>query len=96
MRSSNEQSLGDVIKQLLETYNLKSGLNEHNLIAAWDKVMGKTISSRTDQIFIKDSKLYVRFNSAVLKNEISYNREKVIDLLNKEVGDTVITELVLL
>ena len=96
MRSSNEQSLGDVIKQLLETYNLKSGLNEHKLLSAWDKVMGKTISSRTDQIFIKDSKLYVRFSSAVLKNEISYNREKVIDLLNKEVGDTVISELVLL
>ncbi len=96
MRHSNEQSLKDVIQDLLNAYRLRGKLKEVKLIKSWEKVMGKTISNRTSEVFIKDRILYVRILSAPLKQELHYNRTKVITMLNNEAGEEVITDLVIL
>ncbi len=96
MRKSNEQPLKEVINKLLEVYKLKSKLNEVRLVASWEKVMGKMISVRTKDIYIRDRKLIVVLNSPALREELSYARAKIMDMLNKEAGEKVIDEVVLL
>ena len=86
----------EVIQDLLNAYRLRGKLKEVKLVNSWEKVMGKTISNRTKEVFIKDRILYIRLLSSSLKQEIHYNRTKVIKMLNDEAGEEVITELVLL
>jgi hypothetical protein len=96
MRHSNEQSLKEVIQDLLNAYRIRGKLKEVKLINSWEKVMGKTIANRTTEIFVRDRILYVRILSSPLKQELHYNRTKVIKMMNDEAGEEVIVSLVIL
>jgi hypothetical protein len=96
MYRGNEKTLKEAINEMLESYKLKGKLNEVKAIASWEKLMGKVISSRTTEIFISSRKLYVRLSSAPLREELSYARTKIIEMINNEVGEKVIEEVILL
>jgi predicted nucleic acid-binding Zn ribbon protein len=96
MRNSNEQSLKDVIQDLLNAYRLRGKLNEVRLIGSWEKVMGKTIARRTTELFIRDKTLFIRVISSPLKQELHYSRTNVVKMLNDEAGEEVINNIVIL
>jgi predicted nucleic acid-binding Zn ribbon protein len=93
-RNSNEQSLGEVIRELLASYRLEGKVNQARVIMAWEEVTGKMISKHTQDLYIKGSKLFVKLDSPALKNELSYSKGKIIELLNKEAGGEVISDIV--
>ena len=95
-RNAEVHTLGEIIEEMLNTYRLKGKYNETRLISSWEKIMGKPIASRTLKLFIKDKKLYVKLNSAPLKNELNLSKTKVIDLLHAELGTKVVDEIVFL
>jgi len=57
--------------------------------------MGKMVSNHTTDIYIRNKKLYVKVDSAALRSELSYAREKIRDVLNKEVNSEVITDVII-
>jgi predicted nucleic acid-binding Zn ribbon protein len=93
-RNSNEQPLGEVIRELLASYRLEGKLNQARVIMAWEEVTGKMISRHTQDLYIKGSKLFVKLDSPALKTELSYSKGKIIELLNKEAGGEVISDIV--
>lgn len=94
MRKNNEQTLGEAIKQLLESNPfMKQKMNELNIVDLWDKKMGRLIASNTKSISLRKSVLYVEVKSAALKSEMSYNREKIIGIMNEALGELVITDI---
>jgi predicted nucleic acid-binding Zn ribbon protein len=93
MRKSNEQSLGEIIKQFIQAYKMEDKITEVRIIAAWEKVMGQQIHSLTDRILCREQVMTVYLRSAPLREELSLARTKIIDMLNKEVGQKAIKEL---
>ena len=91
-----EISLKDAIEKLLHTYKLKSKVQEAQLIAAWENIMGKMIERHTRDIYIKNNKLFVKLDSAVVRQELMYARTKVLEKVNEELGGKVIEEVVFL
>ena len=96
MSRGNEKILKDAIEEMLSEYRLKGKLLEVQVIGSWEKIMGKMIANRTTDIYISSRKLFVRLNSSVLREELSYGKEKIVSLLNTEAGEKVIDEIVLL
>ncbi|MBN1338615.1 MAG: DUF721 domain-containing protein [Bacteroidales bacterium] len=96
MKSSNEQKLGEAIKELLETYKLEGKLNEAKALQAWEATAGKIILKYTKSAFIKNGKLFLRIESSVIRNEILFSREKIINEINISVGAETVREIVLL
>ena len=94
MKKSNDQTLKEVINELLEAYKLGDKLKEVRLIDSWEKVVGKLINKHTKNLFIKKKVLFVKLDSAALRNELSYARQKIIKALNKEVKGEVIENIV--
>jgi predicted nucleic acid-binding Zn ribbon protein len=95
MRSSNDQKLGDAIKEMIKLYHLDEKIDEHLLIRSWEKAVGPMIAKHTTDIYISNKKLVVTINSAPLRQELSYAHTKLIRDLNAMVGSQVIEELVL-
>ncbi len=95
MRNSNEESLKQVIEQLIKTYQLGDKLNEVRLLHSWERIMGEAISKRTSKINFKDQKLFIHLTSAPLKEELTYGKEKIKILLNEELGGDFIKEVVI-
>ncbi len=93
-RHTNEQPLKDVIGDLLKEYNLEDKLNRTKLTASWEKVMGLSVSHRTQEIFVGRKTLYIKLTSAPLREELLYHKDKIIQSLNEEVGAEVINDIV--
>jgi hypothetical protein len=89
-----EVSIGEALKEFLKKSRLKNGVQAMQIEEAWEKIMGKTIANYTDKIEIINSTLFISTSVAPLKNELVYQREKIIERVNEELGERVIKEVV--
>jgi predicted nucleic acid-binding Zn ribbon protein len=94
-RESNEQTLKEVIEQLLKAYRIEGKVHEHMLISKYPEVVGPMISRYTENLRIRNRTLFLTINSAVVKNELSYAREKLTKSLNEAAGKDVIDKIVI-
>jgi hypothetical protein len=95
-RNFESKSLKNVIGNIIDSSNkLNSGLNNIKVQNLWREVMGNNVNSYTNEIVLKKNTLYVNLNSSVLRQELSFGKQKIIDLLNKELGKTIIKKIVL-
>ena len=95
MRKSNEKPLKAAIEEFLDSFHLRDKLNEAKVIAAWEKVVGEMIAKNTGQLHIRNKVLFIRVESAALRNELMFARTKIINALNREVGAVVISDIVM-
>ncbi len=84
----------DAITQLLKAYQLQGRFNETYLEAFWGKMMGQTIASRTKRLYVRNRILYIEIESAPLRSELANAKQKVIQLVNQDMGTEVIDDVV--
>ena len=94
-RNNDNQSLQDVLKQFVTSNNLQSGLDKVNVRDAWANLMGNGVNNYTTAIELKNETLCVQLSSSVLREELSYGKEKIISMLNESIGKEVVSKLVL-
>lgn len=94
-RHAEELSLGDVLKEFVQSNKLEKGLKQVQVVDAWNELMGPAIEKYTTHVKLDREKLYVQLSSSVLREELSYGRQKIIKLMNEELGEEIIKELVL-
>jgi flagellar motor protein MotB len=95
-RKAEVSSLKECIEELLNSYKLKGKLNQTHVMTSWEKIMGVAIAKRTVSLSFSDKKLFVKLNSAPLKQELSMSKSKIIKMLNDDVGDTLVEEIIFL
>ena len=61
----------------------------------WEEIMGKTIARYTDSIQIINQTLFISTSVAPLKNELLFQKEKIIQRVNEALGEKVIREVVI-
>ena len=89
-----EFTIGDALKEFLKKSKLKGGVQALQIEEAWERIMGKTIARYTDKIEIINSTLFISSTVAPLKNELLYQKEKIIERVNEALGEKIITEVV--
>ncbi len=89
-----ELSIGEALQQFLNKSKLKSGMQAMQIEDVWEKIMGKTVAKYTDKLQIVGGTLFVTTTVAPLKNELLYQKEKIIEMVNKELGEKTIKEVV--
>jgi hypothetical protein len=92
-RTSNETPLGEVIEKLLRAYRLDGKMKELDIIAAWPEMMGIAVSNRTKNIQIKNKILYLTMDSSVMRDELSYGKQIIIERINQKAGYQMITDV---
>lgn len=93
MKNSNKSSIGNVIRQLIDDYQLRDKLLQTNLSHVWGQVMGEVVARRTLDITIRSNMLIVRLSSAPLKNDLQFEREKIRQRMNEGLGGEYIEEV---
>ena len=94
MRRSKTISIAEAIKDYTKEMNLDGKLNEAGVINSWEEIVGKAISSRTSNMYIKDHVLFVHLNSSVVRNELVMLRQAIMEKLNEKAGTEVIKDIV--
>jgi hypothetical protein len=94
-RLHNDSPISDVLKAFIENNKLQSGMDKIDVEKAWKELMGNGVNTYTKEVILKGSTLYVTLSSAVLREELSYGKQKIITMLNDELRKEVVKELVL-
>lgn len=84
-----------IIRQMIEATGMRPEFRRHSVESAWPRVVGKNIAMYTGRIYAKDRTLHVYITSAPLKEELSYARDRLVELLNEAVGEEVIDSIIL-
>ena len=94
-RFNEENSIADVLKQFIVQNKLESGIDVVNVREAWQNVMGNGVNNYTTEIQLKGNTLYVALSSAVLREELSYGKDKIITMINEELRKELVKHLIL-
>lgn len=94
-QSRDGKKLEDILGSFVEQKQLKTGLNKVRVEVAWKEVMGAGVNHYTTSISYRNKCLHVIISSSVLREELSYGKQKIISLLNEHLGDQLIEDLFL-
>jgi hypothetical protein len=94
-RFNEESPISDVLKQFISQNKLEAGMDVVNVREAWKNLMGNGVNNYTTEIQLKGSTLYVALSSAVLREELSYGKDKIIKMINEELRKDLVMSLVL-
>ena len=94
-RDSTYGSLKDLMKVVIKENNLTKGMQQMDIREAWGKLMGNGVVSYTESVRLENKTLIVKLKSSVLREELSYGKEKIIKMINEEMGDELVTKIML-
>ena len=94
-RHNNQQKIDDLLKLFVKENKLEKGLDKVNVEAAWRDLMGNGVNNYTNSVKLHQDTLYVELSSSVLREELSYGKDKIINMLNEALGKNLITKLIL-
>ena len=94
-RISNESSIGDVLKEIIQVNKLQPGIDQIAVKEAWVSLMGNGVNSYTKNVTLRRTTLYVELTSAVLREELSHGKSKIVAMINEELRREIVKEVVL-
>ena len=94
-RLNENSSIGDVLKEFMQANNLQKGMDKIDVRDAWKNLMGNGVNNYTREIMLRGTTLYVELTSAVLREELSYGKAKIVTMINTEIGREVVKDVVL-
>ncbi len=93
-RKKNDYTLKEALQLMLGEYKLKPRVNAARIKTIWESKMGRLITQHTRAIDMRGTTLYLTIESAPLRSELLFLRDKIKDMLNEELGEEYIKEVV--
>ncbi|NER18547.1 DUF721 domain-containing protein [Spongiivirga citrea] len=94
-RTREEQTISDVLKDFVSANKLEKGLDQVQVKDIWMQMMGQAVAAYTDDVQLKGATLYISLKSAPLREELSYGKQKIIEMMNRELGKELVSKLIL-
>ena len=93
-KESNQSSLAEVLQEFIKKNNLQAGIDKVNVQKIWKDLMGNGVNSYTTKVNLKNNILYVELSSSVLRQELIYGKEKIINMLNESLRKDIIKDII--
>ena len=78
---------------MIDSYKLRGKYDQARLINSWETLMGKPIARRTEKLFVKDRILFVKLNSAPLRQELTISKLKVLEIIHRVVDKELVEDV---
>ncbi len=95
MRKAYDQPLYQVLQELIKTMRWTAQLNNVRIKEIWKTVMGDIVARHTSNVRLREKTLFIHLDSAPLRSELAYSREKIRQMLNQELGGDYLQEVVI-
>ncbi len=93
-RKNEHQNMSEVLKEFVTENKLQKGMDKVAVRDVWEQIMGPAIHKYTQNIKLDRKTLYVQLTSSVLREELSYGKEKIISNLNEALGKDLVKKLI--
>ena len=95
-RENDSFSVKDLMQSFIKENNLSKGMQKIKVEETWTKMMGPGVASHTSSVKLQNKTLIIQLNSSVLREELSYGKDKIIKMMNEEIGEEIISKLMLI
>lgn len=94
-RNYKLKPIKNIIESFVEQDSISNGIFNIKIQKAWENAVEKKILDYTKEIYVKGEVLYIKVSNPILKQEILYSKQKVINLINEELEKDLIKKIVL-
>ena len=94
-RNYKLKPIKNIIENFVEQKSISDGIFNVKVQKAWENAVEKKILDYTKEIYVKGDILYIKVSNPILKQEILYSRQKVINLINEELEKDLIKKIIL-
>lgn len=93
MKRYDPESIGDVMRNLLEESSLQGRMDELKAADMWPRVVGEYIAAQTSKPYVKKGIMSIGVPNASLRQELHMNRSRLCRHINNSFGKEIITEI---
>lgn len=94
-RKTNDDVVGNILLRMLKAYGIQDKYYAARAKQLWFDTMGPTIGNYTQNIYVKNRKLYITISSSSLRQEISFSKEKIKTFINEGIGEDFIKAVII-
>jgi|TARA_A100001011_G_scaffold83351_1_gene87022 predicted nucleic acid-binding Zn ribbon protein len=91
--SDDAQKIKAILGKFISKNALSDGIDTARIQENWSSIMGENISAYTKEVSLKQDVLIVKLSSSVLRQELSYGKEKIVEMINKSLGGNKIQDI---
>lgn len=91
--SDDAQKIKAIIGEFILKNALSDGIDTARIQENWSSIMGENISAYTKEVSLQQDVLIVKLSSSVLRQELSYGKEKIVEMINKSLGGNKIQDI---
>ncbi len=93
-RLRDNNSVADILQIIIKENSLENGINSVSIKKAWRDVLGPAIRNYTLDLMLKNQVLYVALSSPIVREELTYGKSNIIELLNEELKAEVVKDII--
>ncbi len=94
MRNKNIRTVKEIIQSYIEDVDPDKQLVKAKIINLWNETMGETIAKRTKKIYIIKKTLFVYLDSAIVKSELYYMRQAILEKISAKFGKNIVEKII--
>ena len=95
MKRHNDQPISEVLSKMMNSSSYKSGHFDSKIKQIWTEKLGKLLINKTEKIHFAKGTVYLKLNSAPLRQQLMMGKDQLIKNFNDELGDTIVKSIIL-
>lgn len=93
-RNTDPISISDALGEFVSKNKLSKGIDRVDVTNAWFS-LNPAFKAYTTSIRFDRETLFVNLNSSVFREELSYGKDKILTMINEELGRDVVKKIIL-
>ncbi|MEG0789692.1 MAG: DUF721 domain-containing protein [Alistipes sp.] len=95
MRRTKTMLMGDLLTEFFNRPHIAAKLAEGRLPDTWREIVGDRVADLTTELRLEKHILYAHIQSSVLRTELFYQREALMNQINKRSGTQIVNALII-
>ena len=91
--SDDAKKIKSILGEFISKNDLTDGIDSARIQDSWHELMGENINTYTQNVNLKNHVHDVKHSSSVIPEELSYGKDKIIDMINESLGKNKVRDI---
>lgn len=93
MKENDFKLLGNFLQESLKDFGIEKKLEETKVLQAWNALFGVSMEKYMNKVFVKNRILFVEITSSILKQNLLYQKDLLIEKINQHIGGDLLLDI---
>ena len=87
------EHIAGALEKFIKKQGIEKEINQQKAVSVWAEAVGKKIKENTEPVDVRFGVLTVKTSSPVWRQELQFQKENIIDSINKRLKKTTIKDV---